>query len=250
MDGYRPLDLTPWYNVGQEWVEGAEAFPLGAQTFRGLPFQIGPATDAGRCFLGFGSGGYTQPLKVDIKSSACWVIVAHRLLESRIHEGEPVGRVIATYRFHYATGSPVEVPVRERFEIAVIPTRWGQLPFLAVPDMQQHLAPRYEGRWAEAGGRLTEASQGWPRWFVLFPWKNPHPESEIASLEIVPNDRRFVLAALTVSGLDEEPFGREPRRPVKITLSEPERGRSADLAVEVDRGAATYPIHLVKRRGF
>ena len=54
-----------------------------------------------------------------------------------------VGEVVAHYNIHYSDGASVLVPVRERFEIAAIPMWWSALPFLAVPENQDFLAPRY-----------------------------------------------------------------------------------------------------------
>ena len=65
-----------------------------------------------------------------------WVLqaaFAHALLESRIPEGGPVGVPAAHYVFRYTDGEEVRLPIRERFEVGVVPVGWGQLPFLAVP---------------------------------------------------------------------------------------------------------------------
>src|SRR5207244_1211917 len=97
---------------------------------------------------------------IPVSSTARHAIVAHALLESKLPEGEPVGRVIANYIFRYADGSQIRMPIRERFEICVVPTAWGQQPFHAWPDEKNHLAPRYEGRWENAGARQAEAFQG------------------------------------------------------------------------------------------
>jgi len=245
MGEYVPLDLGRWCNVGPEWVGEGLEFPRGLQTLRGLPFQIGPASGEGPCFLGFGPGGYTAPVEIPLGRAFRWLIVAHRLLESHLLQGEMVGRQIACYRFRDARGGEVEVPIRERFEISVVPPVWGQQPFLAVPDRHDSLAPRYEGRWEQIGLRQTEAFQASPRWFVLWAWRNPCPEREVISLRIEPQERRFLVAAITLSDLEEDPFGREPRQPLKITLLSPERAeRPFNLSVEVDRGVATYPYPL------
>lgn len=254
MDVYQPYDLGPWCNVGPQWVEDGSDLPLGSQTLRGLPFQIGPAsfqesTGAAHtdkpAFLGFGPGGFRKAVEIPLDRTARWLIVAHRLLESHIPEGEPVGRLIATYRVRYADGQEVALPIRERLEIAVIPTDWGQLPLLAVPDRFDDVPARRSGRWEAVGWRLTEIGQAYPSWFYLWAWQNPHPEKTLAILRIEPEERPFLVAALTLSPLAEDPFGRQPRRPVKITLRDPEQaGQPFDLAVNVDRGAATYPYPL------
>ncbi len=244
MGDYQPVDLTPWCNVGLEWLPN-HAPAAGSQRLRGLPFQIGPESGGGPCLLGFGPGGYADAVTIPLQRPATWVLVAHRLLESHILEGEPPGHVVAVYRFGYDDGTAVAVPVRERFEIAEVPTRWGQKPFLAVADTPDWLSPRREGPWELIGRRQTEAHQGWPGALYLWAWRNPHPERALASIVVEPQDRPFCLAALTLSTLTEDPFGRQPGRPVTITLKDAGRAEQPfDLAVEVDRGVATYPYPL------
>jgi len=252
MGDYETLDLGSWCNVSAEWVTKALPipvagwlpksgdFPKGQTEFRGLPFRIGELLGKPG-FLGFGPLGYDQPVEIAVGQCARWVIFAHRLLESRLHEGEPVGRHIATYRFRYADGTEVPAPIRERFEISVVPPRWGQLPFLAVPDQPDCLMPRDAGLWEKLGNRQTEVEMPWPQWFVLWAWQNPYPTRELASLCIEPNGRMFLIAGMTLSSLDEDPFGRGPLLPMTVHLEEPVPTDSRfDLSVGVDRGVASY----------
>ncbi|MCA1597794.1 MAG: CehA/McbA family metallohydrolase, partial [Chloroflexi bacterium] len=168
------------------------------------------------------------------------IIVAHRLLESNLGQGGALGELVAEYVFRLA-GEDVRVPIRERFEIAIVPTGWGNLPFRALPDQKNYLMPRYEGRWAEAGERQTEVSQGYPRGYYLWAWRNPKPDASVESLTIVPRGPRFIVAAITLGHRDEQPFVREGKREVSIILTDPtDAQKPFDLDVEVDRGVATY----------
>ena len=178
MPDYQSLNLSSLCNVGAE-ILGENATPaIGAQTFHGLPFQIGAG---GNCFLGFGNGTNTEPTVIPLNATPKRVIVVHRLLESKIFEGDPAGRLIANYVFRYANGETVSVPIRERFEIAVVPPGWGQLPFLAWPDQKDGLHPRYEGNWSAAGNRQTEATQAGPTDYYLWVWENPNPSETLES---------------------------------------------------------------------
>lgn len=238
MQDYQPLDLTPFYNVGTSFISETAQPPIGSQTFHGLPFEIG--SDPTRCFIGSSS-----VVTVPINATARCVIFAHALLESKIGEGENIGHVVASYVFRFAGGEEMRVPIRERFEIAVVPTGWGQSAFLAVPDMKNRLQPRYEGPWGAAGTRQTEVIQAWPRQYFLWAWENPHPERVIASVTIEPTDRKFLVAAITLGYADEHPFVRTGSREVVITLPQPEDAEKPfKLGVEVDRGVATYPFAL------
>ena len=238
MPSYEPVDLSGICNAGVE-VLGDEPgdVPLGRVDLRGLPFLIGPEPpSAERCLL-----LPDAPTSVGIGRLARRVIIAHRLLEPGAPAGHAVGQTVAEYAFHLAGGEVVVAPIRERFEIQVVPTEWGRLPFLAVPDTSDGNRPRFEGRWDEAGYRLMEHTRGEPAGYYLWCWENPHPERPVEQLEFIPRGRRFVVAGITTSDVDEHPFVREPARPVRLVAKD---GRDGVLDIEVDRGVATYPQPL------
>jgi predicted TIM-barrel fold metal-dependent hydrolase len=135
-------------------------------------------------------------------------------------------------------------PIRERFEIQVVPTAWGNLPFLAVTDTADHNMPRFEGSWDQAGTRLVEHEMGWPTGYYLWCWDNPRTDLRVERIEIIPRGPRFIVAGITTSDLDEYPFVREPARPVLLV---PKDGKEGVLDVDVDRGVATYPQPLPGR---
>ena len=204
---------------------------------RGLPFLIGPEPpSAERCFLLPGA-----PVSVGIGRLARRVIVAHRLLEPGAPAGHAVGQTVAEYVFHLAGGEVVTAPIRERFEIQVVPPGWGRLPFLAVTDTSDYNLPRFEGSWGEAGARLAEHDMGWPAGYYLWCWENPHPERAVERIEFIPRGPRFIVAGITTSDVDEHPFVRAPARPVRLV---PKDGRGGVLDIDVDRGVATYPQPL------
>jgi hypothetical protein len=251
MSDYEPLDLSSAYNAGKDaWV--AQRNPaVGQQTFHGLPFQIGSGDDQ-PCFIALGKG-HSETVSVPVGKTATRLIFAHVMTETGLHEGIPVGQTIATYAFVFADGERVEVPIRERFEIAVIPNGWGELPFLAVPDGKDGLHERYQGDWGATGGRQTEAYQAWPGTFFLWDWINPRPNEVIERVEVVPVSAKgdssyspaFLIGAITASHIAEEPFSRQAAIPVLITLPKEEDAKARfDLSVEVDRGVATYPYAL------
>ncbi|MDE2830671.1 MAG: hypothetical protein OXN20_11170, partial [Gemmatimonadota bacterium] len=154
MADYQPLDLSALCSAGLE-VLGANAnAPIGKQLFRGLPFLVND--DGSNCFIALdeASGRVTIP----INASARRVIIAHRLLDSDLMEGGPLGETVADYLFRMAEGEEFRIPVRERFEIAHLSS--GGAPFVAFSDQNDQLMPRYEGRWESMGRRQTEVSRG------------------------------------------------------------------------------------------
>ncbi len=241
---FTPLDLSEYCNAGLDLLGDQRRAPIGIQQFHGLPFQIGAADGGGNCFLALG-GDARLGRTIPVGQTARHVIFVHRQLDSQLLQGGPVGTCVAEYVVRYADGGEERLPIRERFETARVPSGWGQQPFLAVPDQADQLYPRYEGRWGMAGNRQTEGIPGGPAGYFLWPWKNPQPERAIASIEIVPVGPRFLLAAITLSHLDEEPFRRGGPREVKITLPQEEDAtRRFDVEATVDRGVATYTYAL------
>ena len=236
MSDYQPLDLAAVYNAGLDVLDRPANALTGAQTFHGLPFRIGPAD--GKCFL-LVSG--TQQAELPIAAPARYVLVAHRLLESQINQGGPVGVTVADYVFRLANGHDHHVPIRDRFEIGALPTPWGQLAFLAWPDIKDGLHARYEGNFGNAGNHQTETYQAWPRQYYLWAWANPEPDVAVAALRVEAKGPRVLLAAVTLSTLAEFPFNRATKQDVRISLLRPaDAAAPFALSVEVDRGSATY----------
>jgi hypothetical protein len=237
-DVYRPIDLGSYCNAAADVLGTGQAPPLGQQQFHGLPFLIGPVE---RAFVAL----HDQPITIAVDSAAYSVVVAHRLIGTRILEGAPVGQLVAEYLFHLADGSSVRVPIRERFEIADL-VQFGQLPFLALPDTKHGLQSRWTGNWSEAGRRQTEVETGWPRAYYLWCWSNPKPDVAISSIELIPHEPRVVVAAITLGLVDEHPFVRSGALPVRIDLKDDQVAAEPfnKISVDVDRGVAGYSFPL------
>ena len=87
MADYQPLDLSALCNAGLEVLGANAKAPVGKQLFRGLPFLVND--NGSNCFIALdeASGRVTIP----INESARRVIIAHRLLDSDLMEGGPLG---------------------------------------------------------------------------------------------------------------------------------------------------------------
>ncbi len=182
--------------------------PAGTLLLRGLPFALGP--DPGRCLVHLGAGGGAGEAELTVGLRAHHLVFAHRLLSSSIYQGDPPGRPVARITFTYEDGEQVTHTVRERFEVAVIPTGWGQLPFLAVPDTADQLpAQRWRGDYGSMGARQTEAFQGWARWFYLWAWRNPRPQARVESLLAESLGPGYVIGSVVAGLAGEFPFPRE-----------------------------------------
>lgn len=250
MADYEPVDLSGLCNSGLDVLDRPGPALLGEQLFHGLPFLVGSAQgDSQRCFLGFGRGLRETSLEVPVGRSARTVIVAHRLIESDVIErGGPIGLPVADYVFHLANGTSVRAPIRERFEISMVPTSiWSEpiLPFDALHDSPPRLYPLNGGSWDAAARRGEEILPIAPRAYYFWTWTNLEPDVALTSLEIVPAGPRFVVAGITLGHLDEHPFIRRAGREVRISLPHPDDvDRKGRIELDIDRGLATYAYSL------
>ena len=107
-----------------------------------------------------------------------------------------------------------------------------------------------KGSGRKSDARQTEYLQATARSYFLWSWANPEPDSAVESIRIVPKGPAFVIAAVTLSHLDEHPFARQGRREAKITITDPVAASSPfDLEVQVDRGDTTYAFPLPRDPG-
>jgi hypothetical protein len=241
MSDYTPLDLSPLCNAGPADLGDGPPISPGALTMYGVPFLAGTG-DRHVVLLG---GDVVAEQTIPLGVSARSLVFAHRLLESRIPDGDFAGRLCATYVVRYADGEEIELPIRERFEIGIVPAPWGQQALLAKTDTADRLMPRHTGPWGDAGHRQAEVMTPYPETLYLWPWLNPRPDVDIEAVVLRPAGPRLVIAALTLGHLDEPVFNRAGTRPVKIVLPEAEDATSPfAVEVDVDRGAATYPYPL------
>ncbi len=247
MAGYVALSLDAICNAGLDILESRHVLALGAQLMRGIPFDV--HDDPARCFVLLGRGGSDQTASLHVNRPANSIIIAHRLLDSRILSGGPVGEVVAHYRFLYEDGHEIAVPIRERFEVAVVPMtseHWGQRPLLALSDQFPALPARTVGSFARAGLRMTEVEHPEVRCF-LWAWKNPRPDSRLAEVSFsgVAGGPRVLVAGVAISDLEEEPLRLSPAQPVKVDMSPRNGGGDPlDVSIEVDRGVTTFAFSL------
>ncbi|NUN95539.1 MAG: CehA/McbA family metallohydrolase, partial [Candidatus Omnitrophica bacterium] len=245
MPDYMPISIAAHCNVDKRILGQDRDFPTGPKRYHGLPFEIG---DGAGKVAGFGEGVRMEAVSIPVGKKVTHLVFAHRLIDSEVKEpGAAAGIPCAEYVVRYSDGGEERIPIRDRFEIAVIPSDWGLWPLLARPDDKSFLMPRYEGRWDEAGVRQTEARAGGANHFYLSYWANPLPERAVESVIIEPKGPRFILGGITASQANEPPFPLSAKRPTRITLlREDEANLPGPPTVDVDRGVATYPYPLSK----
>ncbi|MFG1955165.1 CehA/McbA family metallohydrolase [Micromonospora sp. NPDC048830] len=228
----------------------------GERQLHGLPFRFGADVHEPSMLRVSGADAHVS-LPVDDQCN--WIIFAHAVEEPDLFGGDQVGRVIAGYTLRYADGESVTIPVRQRFEIGPtprlwagrpIPLDWGQTPFLALPDAQHRLMHRSCGRFDAAGARFVDIDDPQarspyvlPYRFYLWPCRNPRPNQPVVAVDITSTGPSVLVGAVTLSQLEEDPFGRTVSQELTFTLAE--GSVNEDVAVVVDRGTATYAYRTV-----
>lgn len=114
MKDYEPLDLAKWCNAKIDVLGPEAGVKPGLQKLRGLPFLLGGKKPTARaaCLL-----APSKAVTIPIGKAARRVVFAHRMQESNVPGGGPLGITVAEYVFRLAGGRTVRVPIRERFEI-------------------------------------------------------------------------------------------------------------------------------------
>ena len=233
MSVYRPLDLSAWRRAPDDQ-SVLPTPPSGPQSLRGLPFDIAESVVLGR----------GTELTVDAGAPAAYVIVAHRLLEPSSQGYDSAGHQVADYDFRFADGTSDLVTIREGFEIQVLPTPYGRVPYACVLDIEESLLDRDEcchngaRQMATYDFHLMAAGQDAPRahWY-LWVWENPSPDVSLDRIVLRGTGPGVHLGGITLGDASEYPLARRAARPVRVVV-DGEVG--PPLAIEVDRGAASY----------
>ena len=91
-----------------------------------------------------------------------------------------------------------------------------------------------------------ESSQATVQDYYLWNWRNESSDKEIDYIDLIPGELPVLIAALTLSNVDENPFARSGKRPVKIEVNSNELKEipGETLEIEVDTGVSTYPHSL------
>ena len=176
----RPVDLDRARNVTDDQLAARlepllaaalPRLPAGAQVFRGLPFELGPAATGRRWLLLDGPHAIDLPAR----SPASHLIVAHLCDVWRDDSGRrppglaighvvPVGEAIARYTVVDRSGRRTSRLIRRRFEISDGILGWGSAAFAAVSHLENEAVDwrgphpvQVPGRYAATGqsGSLT-----------------------------------------------------------------------------------------------
>ncbi|MER9076694.1 CehA/McbA family metallohydrolase [Mesorhizobium sp. M0904] len=145
-------------------------------------------------------------------------------------ESNDVGGLVSTYELRYADGSESNVPIYRRVAIQQRHISWGASPFAAMPALGPHVhsthgedfilgrAPRVDYDIAEARNESGRLSMGENLWIYALP--NPHPEKELAAVQMRAEQEESVVYAISTTGLAEHPLRLQNRKKLRLRLPE------------------------------
>lgn len=238
---YEPLDLREVANAGSDVLDDAP-IGVGSRSYLGIPFLIGGERgDEARAFVLLEPGSPQAVLPVG--RPARRVVVAHRRLPGSTPPA--LGDPVAEYAFVLDGGAPAVATIREGFEVGATPDGWDwHGPFLAERAGTSEPLDRRRGAWDEAGLRQTEfPHRSRITELFLWTWENPEPSRALSAIRLRSAGSRILVAGITLSSADEEPFAREAAVPVRITTSARPFSQDEPI-VGVDRGVASYVYPL------
>ncbi|MBB5977402.1 CehA/McbA family metallohydrolase [Kribbella solani] len=259
MMDYQPVDLTSQADADDDLELAYAAVWRGEVLARGLPF-LAPER-AGRASVLRLKSGTARTIGLDAEAPIRTITFAHR---TRVEAGlSELGRVSAVYRFDFADGESVRVPIRDGFEVENPFLGWGMQPSLAVPDAADSRPDRDFGAFADAGARQTEVVQAgrWsdrpggpslrlqgvedqpPRYF-LWSWINPRPGHQIVRIGLEPGQAVVEVGGICLGFVDEYPLQPEPARVVTAETPRGYLGDGTDLEITVDRGTVSFTTPL------
>ena len=248
---YEPLDLAAHAHAGPEVLGPGPSIAGGPRTFHGIPFRVAcpPGTEAPAFVLVEPGAPRTV---IPVGRQAARVVIAHLRLPGVSVRGRAADRRTGGRLHLRDRGS---ITGRGAHPGAVRAERASRNLGLAGPvsrglsgDQRAARPPprRMGGGWAPGRPRSPTAA-GTPR-CPSGPGRARIRRTGWRRSGSVARGSRVLVAAITLSNADEEPFVRDAALPVRVTLSGADRpaGRD-DLSVEADRGVATYVYPLPRR---
>jgi len=240
---FRPVDLRPVFQWppkrlrGDWWRELADhvrAYPQGRQRSWGIPFRMAGGEGPRVALVTAGRAA----VRIALRGRARFLCVLHewRQMPEEVHWQEPrEGLVVGEYEAAYADGTTAVIPVRARFEVAMVESPGP--PWLALPfGMPSSVDPtRYppEVDWgrAQTGVRF---GIGFPLVCAL---ENPWPDKALRALTVRGLTRSpLILAGLTLYRGGSHPLRHLPRRTYRVKTA---HGPARVAEAQVDLGGVT-----------
>lgn len=245
--------------------EGLIRMSAGKQTFRGIPFLLGPEGPKSKSWAVLSSrkaSWTTGGLKIPVQQKATFVCLAQFCDRDKNEMPEPgqdlierVGQVLANVRFVYEDGAEEKLAIRRRFEVNAPSVSWGHLSFAAVPHRSdvptklndplrnaQMWGDLQTGVWDSNYAEDPALTTSETLWLCALP--NPRPDSTLTALHFdAASDDPLVICGLTLFHGRENPLRHERLSLYRLTLPEATAAEAGRWNVSVDLGlvARTFP---------
>lgn len=146
-----------------------------------------------------------------------------------------LGQKVADYVFLYEDGSEIRVPIRRRYQIYTLGTRWGEETLEAVnfrkPYPVKASITHTRPDWGRNQTRAVGGG-GWG-WFshCMWAWENPRPSKPLIGVGIEPVDGAVLISGLSAGKASSRPLRWRTRRKAVLKLP---RGMQGNLDIAED----------------
>lgn len=241
--------------------DGLMHTPSGKQSFRGVPFSLGPEGGQQKCWVGVSDSKapwLAKSFEIHVNQKASFICLAQFCNwnsdeVSRVEDIQGhVGQKLAEFTLIFEDGNQEVLPIRRRFEVNAPSVEWGGLSFLSLTQTAQ--GPRSLTESLGSGiewGRLQESirdnSYSPPLvWISALP--NPHPDRTIKAIRVnATSQDLLMICGISLFHGKENPLRYERLATYQITLPEP-LGDSLDRwKVDIDLGVIArtwFPEHF------
>jgi hypothetical protein len=240
---FKPVDLSALFNVSAGDLPATLKLPddlegrHGHNTFRGIPFDRGPAEGRNVILLD------QDPVDVPVHEATATYIVFLHAVEDRVTnyaqgladfqaDGNQMGNRVSDYRIRYADGSEIDHAILRRFAVQQGFIHWGASPFASVPSVWDQVVPTNAGQIALGRPDMSDFGRGECRtksgrevnlgkrhaWLYALP--NPHPHKPIGALRLEPATEKSTVYGISLADVREHPLRAQVRRKVLLTLPE------------------------------
>jgi hypothetical protein len=280
-DKFIPLDLSRYFTASpsdfgprqrakelsrEAREDGLIRVPAGQQTFRGIPFVLGPEGVKKKSWVVLSTRSTSwiaQDLEIPLQQRCGYVCLAHFCDWDENETPSPgedafekVGQRLADVVMVYEDNGQKDFPIRRRFEVNSPSTVWGHLSFVALPHRQD--GPRLltdplpnakmwgdlqTGVWDSSypsGPALPSTATLW-----VCALENPFPDRTLRALRLrASSDELLAICGVTVFQGRENPLRTNRLSLYRLTLPEAGAEEKGRWEVGVDLGvvARTYAL--------
>jgi hypothetical protein len=241
--------------------DGLIRMPSGKQTFRGIPFELGPEDTRTKSWIVLDqkeNPWSTASCEIALHQKASFICLA-QFCDWDPNESPPpnedvieqVGQQLGEAVLVYQDGQEASLPLRRRFEVNSPSVSWGHLSFAAVPHRQDGTRKLHDplkngfawgdlqvGIWDSSYPSDPDLASHETLWLCAL--ANPFPDRTLRALRLRATSRDpLIICAFTLFHGKDNPLRYESVTWYRIKLPEASAQESARWKVDVDLGVVT-----------